>query len=291
MLSIKVHLVFLSIFSVCQSVRFRGGSCPIPPMSSGDLPKTSHPLSLVLLAPLTGFSSIDAPSFSKRIIGGQKCIFEYSQAADKEFIVGYQEQCMEMNGTIIPNKDGATYDLNYQFYSTKKKNKNSSKKGQTRREESLPECTRNWLYSNRVFIYSEDDILIFWVCFDNRPEIGSHDEAVAAFANGSMEEKDYLVLTVNQLTFSKLTIRNFLNRIVNNCTDLTFPCPEVKCPLPRESWRNNLGVVIWLACFAVVSFVSSSFCGVLKSRRKRNENSRRRILVQQRQMHVQAWQE
>lgn len=284
---VSLSLCFLLPTS-CHSIRFRGYCPEAPPsVASFSFPKINDTISLAVLAPLTKSSALDAPLFAKRIIGTGKCSFEFSMQFDgvfQNFYIAYQNVCYSMDGKIsseMSNDD--SYELNYgiQF----------ERKTETTRNNETLECTRDHVYTNRVFIYNEFGILIFWICMNNRPEIGSHDQGIVAFVSSNMEADDYLTIMLNQLYFTKLTFRHFLDRKKMKCESSAFPCPVVDCPTVRETWKTNLGVIIWLACFAGVSFISTGFCRILACRRKRQRKTgifqSTRIIV--RQEPIVAW--
>lgn len=290
----KSSLLCLVIsFKFINSVRFKG-SCPVPHRSAEKLPDVL-PDTLVLLSPLTSASSIDAPFFSKRNLAtGQKCAVELKFKADSSsnpFTLANKESgnnatahnCHSLNGILERNRDMVSYNLNYQMLGVGGGNSSTN----------LPECTKDWEYSNHVFVYTESKLLIIWICINNRPETGASDEALTVFINGTgplPREDDYLIPTMNQITFSKLTLRHFIRVSLKNCsTNDDIFCPPVNCPSPREDLRKNALLVIWLACFGVVSLVSSSFCGLaLWNRRtsKRTGQSKKPVKIQ-----VQPWDE
>lgn len=271
-------LLFLFI-ALVEPVRFRG-SCPLAHRSALKLPD-KFPDSLFVLAPLSSASAADAPFFAKRIVGiGQVCETRLLKSGNQDFSFGYKAICYLLRGTIKPSRDGSSYEMIYEF-------------GTQNKEPLQPECIRNnWTYENSVSIYTEGGVLLFWYCVNNRPEVGSHDAAMAAFVPADAEQKDFLTPIVNQLTFSKLLPRHFLLRSERNCskTEQEIACPKIECPSEREGWRNNAGLVVWLMCFGLVSVVSSGVCGVIFRRRrvKEQKGRPRRIQVKSKE-HVFLW--
>lgn len=254
-------ILFLAV--AVQAVRFKG-SCPDPPQSSNKLPP-QFPNTLAMLAPLTSASAVDAPLFVKQSFG-QKCEVKLTQTENHSFIMGHKNQCSLLTGAIYLNTEDAEYELIYKFSQ------------QNKSVPLYPDCIRNWTFINRVSILAEEQILLLWICINNRPELGSYDAGVAAVPEG-LEDKDYSIPILNQLTFSQLLPRHFINKKDRNCTGKQIiVCPIIPCPTIREGWGNNFGLLLWLGCFSVVSFVSSSFCGFWRSRRRTRDARRIQVV-------------
>lgn len=244
------HILFLVVF--VQAVRFKG-SCPDPPPSTKKI-LSQVPDTLAMLAPLTSASAIDAPMFARRSFG-KKCNVKFTQTENQSFIMGHTKQCDLLTGAIYFNAEETEYQLIYKF------------SPQNKSHLLNPECIRNWTFTNNVSILAEEQILLVWICINNRPQLGSYDAGVAAFVPEGLEDKDYSIPILNQLTFSQLLPRHFINKKDRNYTGKEIiSCPIIKCPTIREGWGNNFGLLLWLACFSVVSFVSSSYWGLRRFR-------------------------
>lgn len=267
MLLVKVLVPIILLISPTVQIKFRG-SCPEPPKSIEFLPE-KLPSILSILAPLTIATVGDAPIFSKREFGGEKCLVELTEISSnsnqtRNFLFGgYRDNsnkssCYILNCTLRRTTDDeyVPYNLQYNLIT------NSLQE---------PDCIRNWTYTNKLSIYIDDGIMILWTCFDNRPSYGSYDAGMIGLTYPNVEEKDYLIPFINLLTFTQLSVRKLVKRSDKNCT-ATPKCSLITdCPSLPESWRSNLGIIIWLLCFSIISLVSCCSCRIVSRWRKINQ--------------------
>lgn len=267
-------LCYLCILSTAvNSVQFRG-SCPIPPPSTGKIPQI-FPESLADLVPLSDISTLDAPFFSTRILGiGAECDVQLRQLPSEPMSFTLSQphnDCPSLQGIITPKSETADYKIKYEY---------NFKDGKHL------QCLHNWTFENPLSIFADDGILLFWICINNRPNLGSYDEGLAAFVGADAKRRDYQDRLRNMFSFTNLPSYHIIKKTSQSCPPQDrMECPAINCPTVRESWRNSLGLIIWFLLFVVVSLVSSSFCGLIPGRRRTRVQ---RILVETIGPHL-AW--
>lgn len=270
---IFISLIFASSVLYSTGIIFRG-SCPQPTKSTFEIP-TIFPDTLTILAPLTPTSANRSPFFANRTLGlGDKSVYLSSSNQGENFTLATKGFCYRTIGTLQKmSEEEPSYEILYQLLPS----------DNMYSEILFPDCLRNLDYHDKISVYADEGTLIFWTCLNNRPEVGFYDEAMAAFGKFGTEDNNFYVSVLNQMTFSKLSKRNFQRTSSKGRQKEDDPqCPQIQCPPVKSDWKGNVGMIVWLGCFIVVSFVSSSFCGICqwKSRRGRGlQPKARRINV------------
>lgn len=271
-LSSLCHLVL--VLSMTQCIVFKG-ECPVPPPS--DTLNFYSPT--IILATLHSYVSFgtnatrEYPLFALRDFSIGHCKIEYAlHATDGIF---YMERslsrglCPKLQGYINPGLDNSSYLIGYHFanYFLMK-------------SLEAEECIASKIFSHKVHIYLEKFMIIYWICIDDTPREGYHEEGLLIFVQEEINDRHTGMLDplMNWLKFSQITPYQIRRSPMNNCS---YFCPYEVCPFKKGAVMNYTIIAILLTLFIVLLLV------MVVSNHRDNRTSRTQIIEMQNR--IQAW--